>query len=61
MEAVIRRILFLAVILFIYGGSAFASVAVDGGWLEPRLDDPDLILIDMSSDPTQYQRFHIPG
>ncbi|MEW7976159.1 MAG: sulfurtransferase [Candidatus Sedimenticola endophacoides] len=61
MEAVIRRILFLAVILFIYGGSAFASVVVDGGWLKPRLDDPDLILIDMSSDPTQYQRFHIPG
>ncbi|MEW8013717.1 MAG: rhodanese-like domain-containing protein [Candidatus Sedimenticola endophacoides] len=34
---------------------------VDGGWLKPRLDDPDLILIDMSFDPTQYQRFHIPG
>ena len=38
-----------------------APVYVDADWLEQRLDDPSIVLIDMATDQTQYQRFHIPG
>jgi thiosulfate/3-mercaptopyruvate sulfurtransferase len=36
-------------------------VYVDAAWLEQRLDDPSIVLVDMATDQTQYQRFHIPG
>ncbi len=38
-----------------------APVFVDAEWLEQRLDDPSIVLVDMATDQTQYQRFHIPG
>jgi thiosulfate/3-mercaptopyruvate sulfurtransferase len=38
-----------------------APVWVDGAWLAARLGDPKLVLIDMSDDDAQYQRFHLPG
>ncbi len=38
-----------------------APVYVDAAWLEPRLGDPSIVLVDMATDPTQYQRFHLPG
>jgi thiosulfate/3-mercaptopyruvate sulfurtransferase len=38
-----------------------APVYVDAAWLEQRLGDPAIVLIDMATDQTQYQRFHIPG
>jgi thiosulfate/3-mercaptopyruvate sulfurtransferase len=38
-----------------------APVFVDADWLESRLDDPSIVLVDMATDQTQYQRFHIPG
>ncbi len=36
-------------------------VYVDAAWLEQRLGDPSIVLVDMATDQTQYQRFHIPG
>jgi len=42
--------------------SAYAApVLVSTDWLAKHLKDPDLVLIDMSSDETQYSRFHLPG
>ena len=38
-----------------------APIYVDADWLEQRLDDPSIVLVDMATDQTQYQRFHIPG
>ncbi len=38
-----------------------APVMVQGDWLEQHMKDPDLVLIDMSMEETQYQRFHLPG
>ncbi len=38
-----------------------APVLVDGDWLSARLTDPNVVIIDMSSDDTQYLRFHLPG
>ena len=29
-------------------------------WLARHLDDPNLVIVDMSSDETQYSRFHLP-
>lgn len=38
-----------------------AEIVVDTNWLAEHLESEDVVLIDMSSDYTQYQRFHIPG
>jgi thiosulfate/3-mercaptopyruvate sulfurtransferase len=34
---------------------------VDVAWLRDRLGGPDLRIVDMSSDPEDYRRGHIPG
>lgn len=41
--------------------AAAAPVLVDGDWLAARLGDPNIVIVDMSSDDTQYLRFHLPG
>lgn len=38
-----------------------APPLVDGDWLQARLADPGLVLVDMSEDDAQYRRFHLPG
>jgi thiosulfate/3-mercaptopyruvate sulfurtransferase len=38
-----------------------APVLVDSTWLESRLKDRDLAVIDMTDDDLQYTRYHIPG
>ncbi|GAB4344528.1 MAG: rhodanese-like domain-containing protein [Gammaproteobacteria bacterium] len=38
-----------------------APVLVETEWLAERLEDPSLVIVDMSGDQMQYQRFHIPG
>lgn len=38
-----------------------APVLVDGSWLESRLDDKNIVLVDMTVDRIQYDRFHLPG
>ena len=32
-----------------------------GDWLAQRLKDPNVVIVDMSGDDFQYQRFHLPG
>jgi thiosulfate/3-mercaptopyruvate sulfurtransferase len=44
-----------------WSSAAAAPPLVDGEWLEARLADPGLVLVDMSEDDAQYQRFHLPG
>lgn len=52
----------VAGVMLLFTGLAQASpVLVDGAWLAKRLDDPNVVVLDMSSDETQYQRFHLPG
>jgi len=34
---------------------------VDSAWLEQRLKDKQLVLVDMTEDDLQYTRFHLPG
>ncbi len=52
----------LMLFLFVTGMQAQAApVMVDGAWLKAHLNDPGLVLVDMTSDDTQYQRFHLPG
>jgi thiosulfate/3-mercaptopyruvate sulfurtransferase len=34
---------------------------VDGRWVERHLADSRVLLVDMSDDDAQYQRFHLPG
>lgn len=38
-----------------------APVVVDTAWLEPHLNDPDVVVVDMTDDELQYTRYHIPG
>lgn len=37
-----------------------APVLVDGAWLAKRLQDPTVVIVDMTDEP-QYRRYHIPG
>jgi len=38
-----------------------APVTVDGDWLQTRLKDSKTVVVDMTEEEIQYQRFHIPG
>jgi thiosulfate/3-mercaptopyruvate sulfurtransferase len=53
---------FTALLIFWVVSSANAApVFVNGAWLEQHLSAPNLVLVDMSDDDTQYLRFHLPG
>jgi thiosulfate/3-mercaptopyruvate sulfurtransferase len=57
-----RHFRWLALALALSSGAAAAAPPlVDGDWLAARLADPGLVLVDMSEDDAQYQRFHLPG
>ncbi len=43
------------------GTAAAVSPLVEGRWLEKHLADPRIVIVDMSDDDAQYQRFHLPG
>lgn len=38
-----------------------STMMVDTDWLQKHMHDDNVVIVDMSSDSTQYQRFHIPG
>lgn len=38
-----------------------APVLVDTEWLASRTGDSGVVVVDMTGDPMQYQRFHLPG
>lgn len=51
-------------LLFLIANGAVAHAAapmVDGAWLEQRLNDKQVVLVDMTEDDLQYTRFHLPG
>ena len=49
-------------LLILNTASASATpLKVDISWLKKHINDENVVLVDMSSDQTQYQRFHIPG
>ncbi|MDH5487713.1 MAG: sulfurtransferase [Gammaproteobacteria bacterium] len=53
---------FTAILIFWLVSSAHAApVFVDGAWLEKQLSVPNIVIVDMSEDDTQYLRFHLPG
>lgn len=54
-----RCVIFLVLLLILE--SAPAALIVDTDWLAARLDDPNVVIVDMSAEDLQYQRFHIPG
>lgn len=59
-----RKFLFvLALMSGLYAVPAVAvvPVLVEGRWLEANIHDPRVVVVDMSDDDAQYQRFHLPG
>lgn len=49
------------IFLILFTPSIFASqMLVDTNWLIKHKKDKDIVIVDMSSDYTQHQRFHIP-
>lgn len=51
-------------LVMVAGGSALAEDApllVDPAWLTPKLGAPDVRIIDMVTEPENYQRGHLPG
>lgn len=61
----LRRLLTLLFALNLaFSGSAQAdegALLVEPGWLQTRLQDPTLRIVDMASEPRTYQAGHIPG
>jgi thiosulfate/3-mercaptopyruvate sulfurtransferase len=53
--------LVLTLMLSFAGTIHAKTMMVDTQWLHEHMNDADVVLVDMSSDATQYQRFHIPG
>lgn len=53
----------LALLLYVMPalGLAAAPPLVTTAWVAERLEDPGIVLVDMSSAPMQYERFHLPG
>lgn len=56
-----RRAGILLTLLLLTPWLQAAPVMVSGDWLEPRLGQPGLVIVDMSVGDAQYQRFHLPG
>ncbi len=53
---------FLVSLVLMIGTTAHASnIMVDTDWLQKHMHDANVVVVDMSSDSTQYQRFHVPG
>jgi thiosulfate/3-mercaptopyruvate sulfurtransferase len=57
----LSRILSAVVLLHVALWVQAAPVMVDTAWVAERLGKPDVVLVDMAADGTQYQRFHLPG
>ncbi len=57
-----RRILvaYWGFMLSLLSTSLSAAVMVDANWLKKNINNPHVVVIDMS-DSLQYRRFHIPG
>ena len=47
--------------MLLSGGVQAAPVLVDSAWLEARLKDSNMVIVDMTEDDLQYTRFHLPG
>ena len=56
-------IVFAGLIALLLSAKSLAAepVLVDAEWLAGRLDDPQIVIVDMSADPYQYRRFHLPN
>lgn len=48
------------VVALLPGFAHAAPALVDTAWLEERINDPGIVIVDMTGDQMQYQRFHIP-
>ena len=61
LEMSLRIFGWLVTLLLSAGCLAAEPILVNSDWLASRLDDPQIVLIDMTLDPYQYRRFHLPG
>lgn len=61
MPAKQTRILWFFLLFSLSAPVLAVPVLVEGRWLESRLDDARIVIVDLSDDDMQYQRFHIPN
>lgn len=55
------KFLSLVFLLFIHSALSAAPVYVEHDWLAGKLKDKNIVVVDMTTDGVQYQRYHIPG
>lgn len=55
----LKTILFT--VLFLFNLPAYASDLMETEWLAQNINNKNIVIVDMSSDDLQYQRFHLPG
>lgn len=49
------------ILIFLTAGARAAPVMVDTQWVAKNMGKPEVVLIDMATNETQYDRFHLPG
>jgi len=56
-----NKFLVVMFLFFSYQTVNAAPIYVEHDWLTNRLDDKNIVLVDMTADGVQYLRYHIPG
>jgi len=56
-----KRFLVLLVLMLSHSILIAAPIYVDHDWLAKNLKQDNIVIVDMTSDGVQYQRYHIPG
>lgn len=56
-----RSVCIGVLLLALPGPLLAAPILVDTGWVAGHMNDKNVVLVDMSGDDTQYDRFHLPG
>lgn len=56
-----NRFLALMFLLCMHQTVNAAPIYVEHDWLAKKLDDKNIVVVDMTADGVQYLRFHIPG
>ena len=56
-----NKFLSLIFLLFMHQTLSAAPIYVEHDWLAKKLDDKNIVVVDMTADRMQYLRFHIPS
>lgn len=56
-----KQLMILVVAAIFFASPAIAGVLVDADWLKAHLNDPKVVIVDVQSKGSLYEKGHIPG